>query len=139
MQDEDTGAEPRVISASICDPYLLLIRDDSSVFVAEMNSDLELDEVIKTDSKLVSTKWLTGCLYVDTAGVFAETQTEKGKTAGDSIFMFLLSATGSLHVSLDEGNAEEYGILIILRSILFQTCQNHRSTSPRAYVTFLRY
>ncbi|KAG6368515.1 hypothetical protein INS49_002725 [Diaporthe citri] len=60
MEDEETGAEPRVLSASICDPYLLLIRDDSSALVAEMSSDDELEELEKPEGKLRSTKWVSG-------------------------------------------------------------------------------
>lgn len=96
MQDEETGAEPRVLSASICDPYLLLIRDDSSAFVAHMNSHNELEEIEKEDSTLTSTKWVSGCLYIDTTGLFGRVQSDK-KTV--NIFMFLLSAAGSLQVS----------------------------------------
>lgn len=96
MQDEETGAEPRVLSASICDPYLLLIRDDSSAFVAHMNSDDELEEVDRTDSALPSTKWVSGCLYDDTTGAFGQAPKEPGDR---KIVMFLLSSTGALHVS----------------------------------------
>ena len=96
MEDEETGAEPRVLSASICDPYLLLIRDDSSAFIAEMNSDDELEEIEKTNSILGSTKWVSGCLYADTTGAFCEGQPEKGAR---KIFMFLLSVTGSFQVN----------------------------------------
>lgn len=97
MEDEETGAEPRVLSASICDPYLLLIRDDSSAFIAEVNTDDELEEIENPDNILGSTKWVSGCLYADTAGAFGEGQPEKGTK---KIFMFLLSATGSLQVSI---------------------------------------
>lgn len=95
MEDEETGAEPRVLGASICDPYLLLIRDDSSALIAEMSSDDELEEIEKTDGKLKSTKWVSGCLYADTTGRFGNAPEEKGQKR---IFMFLLSAAGSFQV-----------------------------------------
>lgn len=98
MLDEETGAEPRVVSASIADPYLLLIRDDSSIFVAQIDNNNELEEVEKADNNLLSTKWLAGCLYNDTKGTFQSTVEEKG-TETDKIMMFLLSAAGALHVS----------------------------------------
>lgn len=98
MLDEETGAEPRAISASIVDPYLLLVRDDSSIFVAQIDSSHELEEIEKTDESLVQTKWLAGCLYTDTRGVFQPSQGDKG-TEAEKIMMFLLSATGALHVS----------------------------------------
>ncbi len=88
MVDEDTGAEPRVLCASITDPYILLVRDDASVLVAEMNRDCELEEIEKEEGGvLASTKWMAGCLYNDTAGVFS-----------GGIVMFLLSGTGQFYV-----------------------------------------
>lgn len=96
MQDEETGAEPRVLSASICDPYLLLIRDDSSAFVAHMNSDDELEEIDKSDSVLAATKWTSGCLYADTTGAFGEAPKDGNEK---NIIMFLLSSSGALQVS----------------------------------------
>lgn len=98
MLDEETGAEPRAISASIVDPYLLLIRDDSSIFLAQIDSSNELEEVEKTDDTLLSTKWLAGCLYTDTSGVFQPSLGDKG-TETEKTMMFLLSSTGALHVS----------------------------------------
>ncbi|KAF5004493.1 hypothetical protein FDECE_9005 [Fusarium decemcellulare] len=97
MLDEETGAEPRVVSASIADPYLLLIRDDSSVLIAQIDSNNELEEVEKTDATLQSTKWHAGCLYVDTKGTFQPAAGDKGAEI-QKIMMFLLSSTGALHV-----------------------------------------
>lgn len=55
MLDEETGAEPRAISASIADPFLLIIRDDSSAFVAQIDSSNELEELDKDDQTLTTT------------------------------------------------------------------------------------
>lgn len=98
MLDEESGAEPRVLSASIADPYLLLIRDDGSAFVAQIDSNNELEEAERTDAVLTSTKWVSGCLYTDTTGVFQESQGDKG-TEAEKIMMFLLSSSGALYVS----------------------------------------
>ncbi|KAK1458522.1 CPSF A subunit region [Colletotrichum cuscutae] len=98
MLDEDTGAEPRVISASIVDPYLLLIRDDSSIMVAQIDSNCELEEMEREDDTFLSTKWLAGCLYKDTHDLFGQ-KTKNGATTEDrNIFMFLLSAAGALYI-----------------------------------------
>ena len=97
MFDEDTGAEPKILSASIADPYLLVIRDDASAFVAEMNKDFELEEIERENETLVSTKWVTGCLYHDTQGIFSTSPAEATDKA-ETIFMFLLSEAGQLHV-----------------------------------------
>ncbi|KAK6700995.1 hypothetical protein SNK04_010929 [Fusarium graminearum] len=96
MLDEETGAEPRVTSASIVDPYLLLIRDDSSLLLAQIDSNNELEEVEKMDATLQNTKWHAGCLYADTEGAFQFNANDKGET--EKIMMFLLSSTGALHV-----------------------------------------
>ncbi|KAK7397891.1 mRNA cleavage and polyadenylation factor subunit [Neonectria punicea] len=98
MLDEETGAEPRVTSASIADPYLLLIRDDNSVFIAQIDSNNDLEEVEKTDTILSSTKWQAGCLYTDSQGAFQPVSTDKGVETEEKIMMFLLSAAGALFV-----------------------------------------
>lgn len=100
MFDEESGAEPSIISASFADPFLLLVRDDSSIFVAQCDDDNELEELDREDDGLLSAKWLTGCLYADTTGVFAPVQSDKGQKSNENILMFLLSATGALHVRL---------------------------------------
>jgi len=97
MYDEDTGAEPKIVSASFADPFLLLFRDDSSIYVAQCDDDNELEELEREDDKLLATKWLTGCLYTDSTGVFKTPK--KGRKPGENVMMFLLSAGGALHVS----------------------------------------
>ena len=99
MLDEETGAEPRVLSASMSDPFLLLIRDDASAFIAQMNNSCELEELEKQDETLLSTKWTTGCLYADSYNNFTGFQNDKGTKTGENILMFLLSSSGALYVS----------------------------------------
>lgn len=96
MLDEETGAEPRVLAASIADPYLLLIRDDSSVWLGQIDSSCELEEMERTDEKLLSNKWVSGCLYADAEGYFTP-----GRKADDAavILAFLVNAAGALYVS----------------------------------------
>ncbi|CAK7267817.1 mRNA cleavage and polyadenylation factor subunit [Sporothrix epigloea] len=97
MFDEDTGAEPKIISASIADPYLLVIRDDASALVAEMNKDVELEELECEEGSFASTKWATGCLYHDVQNIFsAEPSGTTDQT--ENIVMFLLSETGQFHI-----------------------------------------
>ncbi|KAH7391412.1 CPSF A subunit region-domain-containing protein [Cadophora sp. MPI-SDFR-AT-0126] len=98
MYDEDTGAEPQIVSASFADPFLLLFRDDASIFVAQCDDNNELEEIEREDDALLATKWLTGCLYTDTTGIFAAGQSDKGHASGESVMMFLLSSTGALHI-----------------------------------------
>ncbi|KAH8173830.1 CPSF A subunit region domain-containing protein [Sarocladium implicatum] len=96
MLDEETGAEPRVLSASISDSHILLLREDHSAMVAQMDSNYELEEMEKTDKILSSTKWIAGCLYTDRKCTFQqEAPVEKGAHA---TMLFLLSSAGALHV-----------------------------------------
>jgi cleavage and polyadenylation specificity factor subunit 1 len=99
MYDDDTGAEPKIISASIADPFILLLRDDSSVFVAQCDDNNELEEIEREDDTLLATKWLTGCLYTDSTGVFSNVPSDKAQKVAKNVLMFLLSAGGALHVS----------------------------------------
>ncbi|KAL7808025.1 CPSF A subunit region domain-containing protein [Trichoderma gracile] len=98
MLDEETGAEPRAVSASIVDPYLLIIRDDGSVFLAQIDSNNEIEEMEKTDSSLTSTKWVAGCLYKDTKGIFQSSYGDSTKQTSEAVMMFLLNSTGALHI-----------------------------------------
>lgn len=134
MLDEETGAEPRVISASISDPYLLLVRDDNSVVVAQIDSNNELEEVDKTGNALLSTKWQTGCLYNDTKGTFHSSAGDKGVDTSGKVMMFLLSSTGALHVSSSVSSTVI--LLTTRRSMLFLTFPN-QSTLPKASAMFL--
>ena len=118
MLDEETGLEPRVVSASIVDPYLLLVRDDGSVYVAEMDNNNELEEVEKSSQGLTSTKWLSGSLYADHHGVFKPTANQSNSKPNSNVIMALLSSTGALHVSrralLDESPcSKEYRLIDI--------------------------
>lgn len=98
MLDEETGAEPRVLSGSISDQYLMLLREDHSVLVAQMDgSNYELEELEKTDKAFTANKWTAGCLYTDTKGTFQH-EKEAGEKAAAAVLLFLLSSTGALHV-----------------------------------------
>ncbi|CAG8956883.1 hypothetical protein HYFRA_00012338 [Hymenoscyphus fraxineus] len=98
MEDEDTGIEPNIVSASLADPFVLLIRDDASIYVANCDESYDLEEVEREDEALLTTKWLTGCLYKDTTGVFASGQSDAAQEYGKNVMMFLLSAGGALHI-----------------------------------------
>ncbi|ERS96867.1 hypothetical protein HMPREF1624_07076 [Sporothrix schenckii ATCC 58251] len=93
MVDEDTDVELKILSSSMTDEYLLVIRDDASAFVAKMNKDFELEELEREDEPLTSTKWATGCLYHDTIGAFSDNASGEG-----NILMFLLSEAGQFHI-----------------------------------------
>ncbi|KAF2266034.1 protein CFT1 [Lojkania enalia] len=82
MEDEESGAELRIINASFADPYLLVLRDDSSVKLFKASSTAEVEEV--ESSGLSTGRWLSASLFKSSS--FSET------------FAFLLSPEGGLHV-----------------------------------------
>ncbi|POS84108.1 hypothetical protein EPUL_003312 [Erysiphe pulchra] len=98
MYDDDTGAEPKILSASFADPFLLLVRDDSSIYVAQCDDSNELEEIEKLEKSLQTTKWVAGCLYNDHTGVFSLEQVDKNFTSRQNVLLFLLSAEGGLHI-----------------------------------------
>ena len=101
MTDELTGAEPRVVSASFATPYILLVRDDASIFILRCDEDGDLEEVERSDS-LLATRWLSGCLYQDWNSRFGPRYMNGPNQGGRrpaNLMMFLLSADGGLYVS----------------------------------------
>lgn len=90
--DEDEGDERIAVSASFADPYLLIIRDDSSILLLHSDESGDLDELTKPET-VSSQSWLCGCLYTDKHGVF-----EEGNTA-ETTYMFLLNQECKLFVS----------------------------------------
>jgi len=104
MLDEETGAEPKIVKASLADPFLLLIRDDASIFVARCDDDNDLEEIERHDDILLTEKWLTGCLYKDTTGAFKSLQSNNGSNKPTPVYMFLLNAQGALYVSFLKSN-----------------------------------
>jgi cleavage and polyadenylation specificity factor subunit 1 len=99
MFDEETEAEPKIVSASISDPYFLLLRDDASVYIAQCDDDNELEEVERVDDNFLTNKWLSGCLYNDTTGAFANAGTKVASNKVADVIMFLLNSEGALYVS----------------------------------------
>lgn len=84
--DEDMGAVAKVVNASFADPYVLVVRDDSTIVLlqADMSGDLEECEL---NGSLLESKWLSGCLYTQENGVF-----------GNGTKLFLLGADGGLYI-----------------------------------------
>lgn len=85
MVDEETDQELKIIHSHLLDPYVLLIRDDSSVLVLKVDAKGELDEVEKGDV-VATSKWLSGCIHKP--------------EIGEEILLYLLNTKGSLSVSI---------------------------------------
>lgn len=85
MEDEDGNEELRIINATFADPYMLILRDNSSAKLYQASGDGEVEEV-EADG-LASTQWLSATLYKSSASA--------------EIYTFLLTHQGGLHVSFD--------------------------------------
>ncbi|KAK6436291.1 mRNA cleavage and polyadenylation factor subunit [Oleoguttula sp. CCFEE 5521] len=84
MLDEATDAELTIVATSFCDPYLLVLRDDSSVQVLQADKNGDIEPIEAVDSEINTHKWLSGCLY-------------NGKLTEGEPAAFLLRDDGSLH------------------------------------------
>ncbi len=100
MFDESTGNEPKILTASFADPYLVLIRDDLSICLIQCDGDGDLEEVELGES-MRACQWMSGCLYRDGHRRFGGIQKGNGAASTSTdIRLFMLSAEGALHVSL---------------------------------------
>lgn len=82
--DAATEEELQVLHSVFCDPYLLIIRSDSTAQVLQVDSSGDLDEVPSSDAML-SARWISGSLY------------RSAHTAHKTL-IFLLSAEGGMKV-----------------------------------------
>lgn len=82
MVDEETDAEFNIIHKSTCDPYILVIRDDSSVQVLQVQGQ----EIAPLDAagSIAEKKWLSGSLY-------------SGNLTRNEPVLLLLTVDGALH------------------------------------------
>lgn len=100
MTDDTTGAEPKVYSAAFADPYVLLIRDDSSLMILKAEESGDLEEIDR-GGVLLENRWLSGSLYEDSNDTLRlETEDDSDDEAGN-VLMFLLNDEGGLEVSCD--------------------------------------
>ena len=59
MFDEETGAEPAIVSAAFSDPYVLVRRDDGTIAVYVCHgSSLEVEEIPKPEAIKVRIKMI---------------------------------------------------------------------------------
>ena len=85
LTDDDAEESARVIGASFSDPYLVLLKDDSTISLLETTASGELEEIELTGA-LASTQWLSACLYQSPA------------FTGDTTVLFLLTAGGGIRI-----------------------------------------
>ncbi|KAJ4287261.1 mRNA cleavage and polyadenylation factor subunit [Kalmusia sp. IMI 367209] len=82
MEDEESGEELRILNACFADPYLLVLRDNSSVKLYKASGSDEVEDV--EASGLTSTQWLSASLF--------------RSSAFDEVYAFLSTHEGGLHV-----------------------------------------
>ncbi|KAL4888118.1 CPSF A subunit region-domain-containing protein [Aspergillus ambiguus] len=92
--DEDTSDERVAVSVSLTDPYLAILRDDSTLLLLRADDSGDVDEV-EMPEDMAGHKWLSCCLYRDQTGVFSSTNTEGQE---NDILLFLLSQDCRLFV-----------------------------------------
>ena len=97
LADEESDNGPKVISASFADPYVLLIRDDSSTVVLTADENGDLDEVSQSEA-FKTGEWLSGSLYEDSNDVLRLEYPEESEDEAGNVLMFLLNAKGGLQV-----------------------------------------
>ena len=100
LTDEESDTGPKVIHASFADPYVLLIRDDSSAVVLTADESGDLDEVSQSEA-FKAGEWLSGSLYEDSNDVLRLEYPEESEDEASNVLMFLLNAKGGLQVCHD--------------------------------------
>ncbi|KAH8701144.1 putative cleavage and polyadenylation specificity factor subunit A [Talaromyces proteolyticus] len=90
LWDEDEDDERTAVSASFADPYLLVLRDDSSLLLLQPDESGDL-EFLSGNETIASQTWLHGCLYTDKNGIF------KGDSARNT-YAVMLSAEYKLYM-----------------------------------------
>ncbi|KAJ5088160.1 Cleavage/polyadenylation specificity factor A subunit C-terminal [Penicillium angulare] len=88
--DEETDEERHAVSASFADPFLAILRDDSSLLLLQMDASGDLDEV-SLPEELSKLAWHSASLYLDTSQFFRLDQGSDTVQAQGNTLLFLLS------------------------------------------------
>lgn len=97
LWDEDTSDERTAVSTSFADPYLAIIRDDSSLLLLQADESGDIDEVSLSEG-VTAQKWLSCCLYQDNTSIFSAGPASEKPIQG-GLCLFLLSSDYKLSVS----------------------------------------
>lgn len=97
LTEEESNTESKVISASFSDPYILLVRDDSTVTILTSDESGDLDEVERGEH-LKKGKWPSGSLYEDANDSLRLEYGDDSEDEAGNTLMFLLSSAGGLQV-----------------------------------------
>ncbi|KAJ5180391.1 Cleavage/polyadenylation specificity factor A subunit C-terminal [Penicillium capsulatum] len=69
--DEETDEERVAVSAQFADPYVAILRDDSSLLLLQADDSGDLDEV-SLPAEVANTKWHSSCIYHDKDQFFGQ-------------------------------------------------------------------
>ena len=83
------------MSASFSDPYVLVIKDDTTMIVLKVESTGDIEEV-ELEGSLATNNYISGCLYEDSNDVFRLEADETEDYEAGNILMFLLTVGGGL-------------------------------------------
>lgn len=97
--DDESIDERVAVNASITDPYLAIIRDNSTLLLLQADDSGDLDEVTVAED-VTNRKWLSASLYCDKANFFALHKPRAANLPTRSVLMFLLSQDHQLYVSV---------------------------------------
>ncbi|KAH2266319.1 mRNA cleavage and polyadenylation factor subunit, partial [Aspergillus fumigatus] len=102
--DEDTSDERMAVSASLADPYIAILQDDSTLMILQADDSGDLDEVELNEAARAG-KWRSCCLYWDKAEFFLSTGPALKQGTRCELFLFLLSIDCRLYqlISVIEG------------------------------------
>lgn len=97
--DEETDANAKAISASIRDPYVVIVREDHSIMLLKMDKKGELDEE-DLGPDLANKQYTSASLYMDSQGNFSTRKSRQGASVESeaAYVLVLLSSTGALSV-----------------------------------------
>ena len=97
--DEETDANAKVISASIRDPYVVIVKEDGSIMLLKMDKKGELDEE-DLEPHLVNKQYISASLYIDSRGNFFTKKGRQGASVEQeaTCVLVLLSSKGALSV-----------------------------------------
>ena len=96
--DDDADEGPKVVHAFFADPYILVGRDDKSIRLLRADESGDLDEVEQGKS-MKEGQWTSGCMYEDLNDALRLEYPEDEDEDVGNVLLFLLNATGGLHVS----------------------------------------
>ncbi|CAK4030828.1 related to CFT1 [Lecanosticta acicola] len=123
MVDDETDEEFNIVHVSFCDPFVLVVRDNSSVQVLQVQGR-EI-EPLEAEGAVSGSKWLGGCVY---SGSFTQ-----GTPA-----LFLLGAESGMHI-FNLPALEEIYVAPTLRQLppLLTTDPPQRRAGPKEALTEL--